>query len=388
MDTKGFIRYLKDKGQQPKNYPSHVAAVENYLYTHFGKSLEEANKNDIRACQVLTRNKAYPHAVISYYEYLNSPNAKEIKETIRTDIISKIPKTQPPKLILWDDFRYLMEQKEKKGISDKDCVLLNILWSRMKLKQIRHLRMSDIDFEKKVITTSSTDQKTYHVTPETWEALENYIPTESRGKRKKLFQKAMAPVTVQKMVRESFPDAKITPNLLWLSCKEDLYEAGKQTRFQQLDKKPSSRIEKITKKTIENVYPKGHVYDFYKNVLEIIKNVKNEVFLIDSFPNEEVLNLYLEKIPPNVSIKILLKKPEDNFLTIAQKFKMKPSIEFEVRKNNDCHDRLLFIDNECWVIGQSIKDAGKKPTYLVKIEAGDLFRKVFEDLWKESSILV
>jgi len=59
-----------------------------------------------------------------------------------------------------------------------------------------------------------------------------------------------------------------------------------------------------------------------------------------------------------------------------------------VRQNKDCHDRVLFVDNTRWVIGQSVKDAGKKPTYLVRIESHDLFRSVFENLWNASSVLV
>lgn len=77
-----------------------------------------------------------------------------------------------------------------------------------------------------------------------------------------------------------------------------------------------------------------------------------------------------------------------NFLTLAQKFKAKPNVKFEVRQSNDCHDRLFFVDNTCWVMGQFVKDAAKKPTYLVKIESHDLFRFVFENLWNISSVLV
>ncbi len=138
----------------------------------------------------------------------------------------------------------------------------------------------------------------------------------------------------------------------------------------------------------EKVYPKGHIYDFYKDIRDITKEAKNEVFVIDAYVDEDLLNLYLEKIPIGVKIKILTKQPKGNFITVAQKFKIKPKVDFEVRRSNDCHDRLFFIDDKCWVMGQSVKDAGKKPTYLVKIEVYDLFRKVFDDLWKTASKLV
>lgn len=138
----------------------------------------------------------------------------------------------------------------------------------------------------------------------------------------------------------------------------------------------------------EKVYPKGHIYDFYKDIRDITKDAKNEVFVIDAYVDEELLNLYLEKIPIGAKIRILTNKPQGNFMTVAQKFKTRPNIDFEVKRSQDCHDRLFFIDNECWVMGQSVKDAGKKPTYLVKIEGYTLFKKVFDDLWNVTSKLV
>jgi hypothetical protein len=138
----------------------------------------------------------------------------------------------------------------------------------------------------------------------------------------------------------------------------------------------------------EKVYEKGQVYDFYKDIRDITNQAKNEVFLVDAYPDEEILNLYLDKTPAGIKIRILTNKPQGNFLTVSQKFKMKPGVNFEVRTSKDCHDKLFFIDDSCWVMGQSLKDAGKKPTYLVKIESHQLFRKVFEDLWAQAQALV
>ena len=138
----------------------------------------------------------------------------------------------------------------------------------------------------------------------------------------------------------------------------------------------------------EKVYDKGQVYYFYTDIREITKNVQKEVLIMDAYADEDLLVLYLEKIPLNVKIRILTNKPQGNFIQIAKKFKIKPKVDFEVRRSKDCHDRLFFVDNSCWVIGQSLKDAAKKPTYLVKIKAYALFKKMFDDLWANSSILV
>jgi predicted RNA-binding protein associated with RNAse of E/G family len=44
------------------------------------------------------------------------------------------------------------------------------------------------------------------------------------------------------------------------------------------------------------VYEKGQVYDFYKDIREITQTAKNEAFVIDAYPDAEVLDLYLEKL--------------------------------------------------------------------------------------------
>jgi len=138
----------------------------------------------------------------------------------------------------------------------------------------------------------------------------------------------------------------------------------------------------------ERVYPKGYVYDFYKDILEILKEAKNEVIITDNYADEELINLYLEKIPEGVKIRVLTQKPQGNFIAVAKKFKTKPNVDFEARKSMEWHDRWVFIDNECWVTGQSVKDAGTKPTYLVKLGAYELLRKTFDEVWNKASLLV
>jgi len=138
----------------------------------------------------------------------------------------------------------------------------------------------------------------------------------------------------------------------------------------------------------EKVYEKGQVYDFYTDIRNITQAAKSEVFIIDAYANEEVLDLYLEKLPTAIQMRILTKEAKGNFMTVAQKFKQKPGVSFEVRQSQDAHDRLFFIDNTCWVTGQSIKDAGKKPTYLVRLESHDAVRKAFEDVWKNAKPLI
>jgi len=138
----------------------------------------------------------------------------------------------------------------------------------------------------------------------------------------------------------------------------------------------------------EKVYEKGGAYDIYKDLKDIFQSANTEIFLIDSWVNEEIIELYLDKIKNGVSIKLLTHKPQGNFITVAKKFKNKPNIKFEVRQSSDCHDRLIFIDNDCYLSGQSLKNAGDKPTYLELTRDSKIYRKIWDNLWATSKIII
>lgn len=91
--------------------------------------------------------------------------------------------------------------------------------------------------------------------------------------------------------------------------------------------------------------------------------------IVDSYADEELFDIYVEKIPSNVSIMILTSSNvSGTFRTIARRFSLQNQGRFEARESTDCHDRAVFIDEDAWVFGQSLKAAGKKPTYLIKIK--------------------
>lgn len=63
----------------------------------------------------------------------------------------------------------------------------------------------------------------------------------------------------------------------------------------------------------------------------------------------------------------------------------------ELRSSADAHDRVVFIDERGWVVGQSIKDAArKKPTYLVELDGPALgaLRDSHNRIWAAASVVV
>ena len=142
----------------------------------------------------------------------------------------------------------------------------------------------------------------------------------------------------------------------------------------------------------QKVYKPWDTYEFYKDLKNLIKNAKQDLFISDGYVDEELLELYVDKVPISVNIRILTNKPKGNFLTVAKKFSQKPKAKFEVRKTKNVHDRVIFIDDSCYVFGQSIKDAAKqKPTYIIKLDIKEIFtlcKKSYEDLWNQASPLL
>src|SRR3990172_1068750 len=132
----------------------------------------------------------------------------------------------------------------------------------------------------------------------------------------------------------------------------------------------------------EKVYSPGQIYDFYKDIHKITLSAKTEVFVIDAYAHEDIIELYLDKLPEGIKMMVLTSKPVGNFLNIATKFAKKHIGNFKVKTNEDCHDRLFFVDKKCYVIGQSIQKAAiDKPTYICEIQNSGTFRVVFQNLY-------
>jgi len=139
----------------------------------------------------------------------------------------------------------------------------------------------------------------------------------------------------------------------------------------------------------ERFYEAGSQFDFYLDLKYFISSAKKRVFIVDSWIDEDILEIYLNKVAGNIEIKILTKSPKGNFTKIARMFIKKHKGKFESRACLECHDRAIFIDDNGWVVGQSIKDSAKnKPTYMIKLENPGKLEKIYNKLWNSSKKIV
>ena len=157
----------------------------------------------------------------------------------------------------------------------------------------------------------------------------------------------------------------------------------------ELDKKMEEIKEQ--EKFREKFYNIGDQFDFYLDVKQLISGTSQKIFIIDSWINEDLLEVYLAKVPTKVKIKILTnaKNPKGNFTKVARMFSRQHKGKFEVRESPFCHDRAIFIDDLGWVFGQSIKDSAKnKPTYMIKLDHPVKLEKIYNILWNLAKKIV
>lgn len=133
-------------------------------------------------------------------------------------------------------------------------------------------------------------------------------------------------------------------------------------------------------------YDAGEEYQFYKDLNTIVGFATTELFVIDNYLDAQLFDIYMENLSSSVSVRVLTNNVGEKLRLVADKFARRRG--FELRSSRDVHDRVVFSDDRCWVIGQSIKDAAtKKPTYIVEHSGSSSMRAIYESIWSESNVV-
>ena len=119
-------------------------------------------------------------------------------------------------------------------------------------------------------------------------------------------------------------------------------------------------FDKMSSKQTSIIYD-GKIYDAYSILIDILNSAKEEIIIIDNYANKELLDM-LRSINKNIIIlsknldSILLKKYNSQYNNIS------------FINNNPLHDRYIILDRkDVYVSGMSLKDIGKKYSYIYKI---------------------
>ena len=111
------------------------------------------------------------------------------------------------------------------------------------------------------------------------------------------------------------------------------------------------------KKKINEIYFNGQIFDAYSKVLDIFKNAKKELIIIDSYADNTILDII-----KRLNIEVILITKKDNLLTDQDIEKYNRQYHnLKVIYDNTFHDRYFILDKEeVYHCGASINRIGYK----------------------------
>ena len=145
----------------------------------------------------------------------------------------------------------------------------------------------------------------------------------------------------------------------------------------------------LPEEDVKGTYEPADEYAFYRDLSSLFAAATNDILIVDAYLDERVFNLYVSKVPDATAIRILSNQIGHNVETVARMYAKSQPIE--LRSSGSIHDRLVFLDQRGWVIGQSIKDAArKKPTYLIELDEPLLTasRKAHNAIWAAATVII
>ena len=109
---------------------------------------------------------------------------------------------------------------------------------------------------------------------------------------------------------------------------------------------------------VEGIFYDGQIFDAYAHIINLIKQAKRSITLIDNYIDVDTLTM-LSHRADNVSATIYTRQlSQQQQLDVQRHNQQYPPIAVNYCQRN--HDRFLIIDDIVYVFGASLKDAGKK----------------------------
>ena len=140
-----------------------------------------------------------------------------------------------------------------------------------------------------------------------------------------------------------------------LSLEHQVTEQGAQ--IQELKSKVDFFV-RSSLPPVEGIFYDGQIFDAYAHIVNLIKQAKTSIVLVDNYINVDTLTM-LSNRSANVSATIYTRQlSQQQQLAVQRHNQQYPSIAINVCQRN--HDRFLIIDDVVYLFGASLKDAGKK----------------------------
>jgi len=116
----------------------------------------------------------------------------------------------------------------------------------------------------------------------------------------------------------------------------------------------------------EQIFATGCVWDAWTYVSDLVRSAKRRIVLIDNYVDDRVLTL-LDKRADNVEATIYSRYYEPFLVDLKKHNEQYCEIKF-VQLPQRNHDRFLFIDDDVYLLGASVKDMGAGMCAVTKME--------------------
>ena len=117
---------------------------------------------------------------------------------------------------------------------------------------------------------------------------------------------------------------------------------------------------------VEGIFYDGQIFDAYVQIVDLIKQARHSIVLIDNYIDETTLTM-LSKRASGVSATIYTRQlNQQQQLDVQRHNQQYPPITVNYCQRN--HDRFLIIDDLVHIFGASLKDAGKKLFAYIKMQ--------------------
>lgn len=129
----------------------------------------------------------------------------------------------------------------------------------------------------------------------------------------------------------------------------------------------------------QKVFFNGQIYDAFSLLISLIKKAKKEIVLIDGYVDVATLGLLAQK-KKNVAVTIYtFTKTKLTADAVSEFNEQYPTLA--VKHDNSFHDRLLILDKKtAYLVGASLKDAGKKTFAISLIEDREIIKRILKRL--------
>ena len=116
---------------------------------------------------------------------------------------------------------------------------------------------------------------------------------------------------------------------------------------------------------VEGIFFDGQIFDAYVQIVNLIKQAKHSIILIDNYIDERTLTMLSKRVPTVTATIYTRQLTQQQQLDLQKHNQQYSPIAIHICQHN--HDRFLIIDDVVYLFGASLKDAGKKLFAYIKM---------------------